>query len=552
MPNIIEEYLVKLGFSTDVPGYDKFQKSLADAGSLVSRNTSGMVRHVAEFETAAITGFAAVGAAAITMADKAAMADQSYRLFALHMFTSKTVARELKIGLDAVGASLEEVINDKELQTRFAAFIELQKSIAMPREFDANMRKIRDLRQSFINLYEIIDKIFIPVITSALVKIFGGNMDTVQKKVEDFTKYLTQHMPEMSDWIAQKLAPVLRDAKDIMFELWTITKQVLLAFTNLIGLLSGDKTLEDSTLNFEKLAKAIEKTVKFIGEATLGMLKLIANIAKLANAAMLMQQGDVKGAYAALASMETIAAPDKLESGYTKAGKWLGKKAVGTLVPFGGGYVMDYLEKKLDAAQAAQDAQLKRDIKVPAAPGVAKPTALPAQKSIQQMIVAQAVAMGVDPNIALAVAFKESSFQQFTKAGGVLENPKAVGQEHAMGVMGLLPSTAKGLGVDPRDTEQNIRGGIKLLAQNMAKYHDIRTAIAHYEGRGGPESRDKAKEIIDLGMTIGTITINVHGGDPKKTEEAVVAGLARVQRQQKLRTQRNLAEFGNQPAYGGG
>ena len=26
MANIIEEYLVKLGFSTDVPGYDNFRK----------------------------------------------------------------------------------------------------------------------------------------------------------------------------------------------------------------------------------------------------------------------------------------------------------------------------------------------------------------------------------------------------------------------------------------------------------------------------------------------------------------------------------------------
>ena len=42
---------------------------------------------------------------------------------------------------------------------------------------------------------------------------------------------------------------------------------------------------------------------------------------------------------------------------------------------------------------------------------------------IQQMIVAQAVAMGVDPNIALSVAKHESDFQQFDpKTGGVLTN----------------------------------------------------------------------------------------------------------------------------------
>jgi hypothetical protein len=527
MPNIIEEYLVKLGFSTDVPGYDKFQKSLQDASSTVTNNSSGMIRRVAEFESAAIGGFAAVGAAVINMADKAAMADQSYRLLALHMYTSVPVARQLKIALDTLGASLEDVMYDPELARRFHELVALQQQVGIPADFEKNMEKVRDLRQSFVNLYTFVDKYLMPMITNALVRIFGGDMDKLQAKVEQWTEYLIQHMPEIADYFANQLAPVLRDAVAIMAELWNFTKQALLAFTNLVGLFTRDDSLEDTTLKWEKLGRAISETAHFIGLTALEILKIGTNMGKIINAAMLLMAGHKKEAMASIASMEQIMTGEDLK--LMKA--WFAPGA-GEPPP-------------APAAGAAP----------PPPTGGAKPTALPANQQIQQMIVAQAVAMGVDPKIALSVAQHESSFRQFGKAGEVLTNPEAVGRahEHAMGVFQLLPSTAKRLGVDPADMQQNIFGGVKLLADLQKQYGgDIRTALAHYEGRGGAESYQKADAIIESSLHIGTINVNVPSGDPQAVKSSVVAAVVEAA---KLRTQRNLAEFGNQQwnvSYGGG
>lgn len=76
----------------------------------------------------------------------------------------------------------------------------------------------------------------------------------------------------------------------------------------------------------------------------------------------------------------------------------------------------------------------------------------------------------VPPELAYAVASQESRFSQ-----------AAVSPKGAKGVMQLMPKTAKGLGVDPDDLEQNINGGVQLLSGLLKKYgNDYDKALAAY------------------------------------------------------------------------
>ena len=83
---------------------------------------------------------------------------------------------------------------------------------------------------------------------------------------------------------------------------------------------------------------------------------------------------------------------------------------------------------------------------------------------------------GVSEKILKAVAKQESDF-----------NLTAVSKAGAMGVMQLMPATAKELGVaDPFDAEQNIMGGAKLLAQNLKQFGgDLKLALAAYNAGPG-------------------------------------------------------------------
>ncbi len=76
-------------------------------------------------------------------------------------------------------------------------------------------------------------------------------------------------------------------------------------------------------------------------------------------------------------------------------------------------------------------------------------------------------------------------------------NARAVSPKGAIGLMQLMPATAKQLGADPTDPEQNVDAGTRYLKGLLARYEDkddqVARAVAAYNA--GPGAVDKYKGV---------------------------------------------------------
>lgn len=118
-------------------------------------------------------------------------------------------------------------------------------------------------------------------------------------------------------------------------------------------------------------------------------------------------------------------------------------------------------------------------------PPTVQPAAAAAPKvarTPRELIDAMAALNGLPPEIVHSVAQVESAYQT-----------NAVSPKGAIGVMQLMPSTAKQLNADPHDPEQNIAAGTMLLRDLLLKYENdpnpVRRALAAYNAGPGAVSK---------------------------------------------------------------
>ena len=126
----------------------------------------------------------------------------------------------------------------------------------------------------------------------------------------------------------------------------------------------------------------------------------------------------------------------------------------------------------------------------------------------------EALRQGVPPELALAVARRESGFNQF-----------AVGKKGEIGLFQLMPSTAIELGVNPAIPSENIEGGISYLRQQYERFGDWALALAAYNA-GASRVESGAIPVSTQGYVADILGSTGWGDDPGLTYRVDVTGRA--------------------------
>jgi len=168
-----------------------------------------------------------------------------------------------------------------------------------------------------------------------------------------------------------------------------------------------------------------------------------------------------------------------------------------------GGQVTLYTKTGYTKMDAAQVVRFETEDYVP--PPAAEPAAsVSARKaSAAELIDNAARKYGLPPAFVRAVAAAESGFRS-----------DAVSPKGAIGLMQLMPATARGLGADPTIPEQNVDAGTRYLRDLLLKYDQhAYHALAAYNA--GPGAVDK-----------------YHGVPPYRETQAYILNVLRLWRQQ--------------------
>lgn len=135
----------------------------------------------------------------------------------------------------------------------------------------------------------------------------------------------------------------------------------------------------------------------------------------------------------------------------------------------------------------------------PNRPALAAPKPARQETATKAMIRAAAKTHGVPVSLVQSIASVESGMKT-----------NAVSPKGAIGVMQLMPGTARQMGVDPNDVAQNIDGGTRLMKDLLAKYagdpHQLSKALAAYNAgpgavakyQGVPPYRETRKYVLKV------------------------------------------------------
>jgi hypothetical protein len=462
MDNVLESYLVKLGASVDTLSFRKFNDVLSVSNRSATSFVTSLATSFVKLDATITSVFAGIGLSIISLADKTAMADQQYRLFGMRMLMSTESARAMQLATDELGASLDQIAYDPELNKRFQFLYEQNLKLAnsLGSGFERNMRSIRDIRMEVKRFTTELEFMTMGTVNELFQKLGFGSGDLLNtfNKLND---WFTTNLPDIVDEVSSGLVPVWKSFELIMKDVKDVTKQFAGDFLFFTGLLLNDKSLSTTEFSLKNLISATKDWLQLLTE-TVFTLNLIGKI----------------GDHTFKIFADMIGGNKAQASGDLKTRDALTQDILNQF--------HDIVSDAKGYFGSAKDAQKNPDLKN------FSDYALSLQKTTNSvnssvnnsdlagLIQAAGLKYGIDPNFLSAVIHQESGY-----------NPGLISSKGAKGLMQLMDPTASQYGAtNSFDPSQSIDAGAHYLADLKSRYGgDVSKTLAAYNA--GPTAVDK-------------------------------------------------------------
>lgn len=199
--DVIKSYLVSLGFSVNESEFQKMNSSLQNASRSVQQYTSQISKHFIQASTEIVTSLAAVTTATAAMVDKVVQADIKYQNMALTMHMTVEATRQMDMALKAMGTTIEGVAWNPEQRQQYFSLLAQQRQMSVGAGGEAAFKDARNVRFEFVRM-KLEAQYSLMWISYMLIEKLGGPLGSVKDKLKSFNDYVSIHMPQIADKIA--------------------------------------------------------------------------------------------------------------------------------------------------------------------------------------------------------------------------------------------------------------------------------------------------------------------------------------------------------------
>lgn len=218
--NIIDEYLVSLGIDIDHSSISKLDTALGKIEGMVNA-TASLGKNLAVASTAIIGSIFGIISAGTALVASNADVENSYTTLSTSMMITEKQAKSMKMALDALGKSQNEVMLNPKLREQYRMLLADSQAMMAGGDYKAMMGEVTDFMFEFTRLKQEI-AVGMQWISYYIIKDLAGPLGEAKDIMKQINAYIIQNMPRITRTIATGFGYV----RNIFFTIWRVIKSI--------------------------------------------------------------------------------------------------------------------------------------------------------------------------------------------------------------------------------------------------------------------------------------------------------------------------------------